>query len=313
MVDDNKMNLKVAMGLLAPLQMQIDTVENGKEAVEQGKFRDLVIIALTADAMSGAREEFIAAGMNDFVAKPIEIKEICTKLKRYLPKEKIVRTKEPVIAEEVTEVDEQSLPVIDGLHVAEGVRYSGGLELYTSLLGDYYKLIDAKITKIRQCLADHMIRDLTIEVHALKNTSRMIRALELSERFKELELLGNAQDQKRLEEKTPEVLKLYQSYKKVLKPYGTVDEASLRTGDAATLKELLTRMQDAMDGFDLDGVDAAMAELETYRMPECIRDLMEQLRACVADVAMEEVIRLCGEMKERLQGDHSAIPREAEP
>lgn len=224
-----------------------------------------------------------------------------------------MRTKEPVIAEEVTEVDEQSLPVIDGLHVAEGVRYSGGLELYTSLLGDYYKLIDAKTTKIRQCLADHMIRDLTIEVHALKNTSRMIRALELSERFKELELLGNAQDQKRLEEKTPEVLKLYQSYKKVLKPYGTVDEASLRTGDAATLKELLTRMQDAMDGFDLDGVDAAMAELETYRMPECIRDLMEQLRACVADVAMEEVIRLCGEMKERLQGDHSAIPREAEP
>ena len=56
-----------------------------------------------------------------------------------------------------------------------------------------------------------------------------------------------------------------------------------------------------------------MAELETYRMPECIRDLMEQLRAFVADVAMEEVIRLCGEMKERLQEDHSAIPRETEP
>ena len=48
-------------------------------------------------------------------------------------------------------------------------------------------------------------------------------------------------------------------------------------------------------------------------MSGCIRDLMGQLRAFVADVAMEDVIRLCGEMKERLQEDHSAIPRETEP
>lgn len=41
----------------------------------------LTIIALTADAMSGAKEEFMAAGMDDFVAKPIEIKEICGKLR----------------------------------------------------------------------------------------------------------------------------------------------------------------------------------------------------------------------------------------
>lgn len=329
LVDDNKMNLKVAMGLLAPLQMQIDTAENGKQAMEKIKtciydlvFMDhmmpimdgveatrriretenmtgehLTIIALTADAMSGAKEEFMAAGMDDFVAKPIEIKEICGKLRKYLPQEKIVKTEECRIVAEETD----DLPQIEGLDVEAGVHYSGSRALFINLLGDYYKLIDTKIKKIRQCLSDGMIRDLTIEVHALKNTSRMIGAIELSERFEELEALGNANDGKALEEKVPEVLELYAGYKSVLSPYGAVDEASLQETSKDELCRILTQMADAMDSFDLDGVDAAMAELEQYRMPEELSDDMDALRAAVADVAMEEVITKSHAMVEHLQ------------
>lgn len=329
LVDDNKMNLKVAMGLLAPLQMQIDTAENGKQAMEKIKtciydlvFMDhmmpimdgveatrriretenmtgahLTIIALTADAMSGAKEEFMAAGMDDFVAKPIEIKEICGKLRKYLPQEKIVKTEECLIVAEETD----DLPQIEGLDVEAGVHYSGSRALFINLLGDYYKLIDTKIKKIRQCLSDGMIRDLTIEVHALKNTSRMIGAIELSERFEELEALGNANDGKALEEKVPEVLELYAGYKSVLSPYGAVDEASLQETSKDELCRILTQMADAMDSFDLDGVDAAMAELEQYRMPEELSDDMDTLRAAVADVAMEEVITKSHAMIEYLQ------------
>ena len=329
LVDDNKMNLKVAMGLLAPLQMQIDTAENGKQAMEKIKtciydlvFMDhmmpimdgveatrriretenmtgahLTIIALTADAMSGAKEEFMAAGMDDFVAKPIEIKEICGKLRKYLPQEKIVKTEECRIVAEETD----DLPQIEGLDVEAGVHYSGSRALFINLLGDYYKLIDTKIKKIRQCLSDGMIRDLTIEVHALKNTSRMIGAIELSERFEELEALGNANDGKALEEKVPEVLELYAGYKSVLSPYGAVDEASLQETSKDELCRILTQMADAMDSFDLDGVDAAMAELEQYRMPEELSDDMDTLRAAVADVAMEEVITKSHAMVEYLQ------------
>ena len=47
--------------------------------------------------------------------------------------------------------------------------------------------IDIKSTKLKRCLEDGLIRDFTIEVHALKNTSRMIGALELSESFLRLE------------------------------------------------------------------------------------------------------------------------------
>lgn len=331
LVDDNKMNLEVAIGLLAPLQMQIDTAENGKQALEmlEAKAYDLVfmdhmmpimdgveatrrirekeeatgahqtIIALTADAMSGAKEEFMAAGMDDFVAKPIEIKDICSKLRKYLPQEKIVTTEECLVVAEETD----DLPQIEGLDVEAGVHYSGSRALFFHLLGDYYKLIDTKTKKIKQCLADGMIRDFTIEVHALKNTSRMIGAIELSERFEELETLGNANDGKALEEKVPEVLELYAGYKSVLSPYGAVDEASLQEASKDELCRILTQMADAMDGFDLDGVDAAMAELEQYHMPEALSDDMDALRAAVADVAMEEVIAKSHAMAGKIQNE----------
>ena len=331
LVDDNKMNLKVAIGLLAPLQMQIDTAENGKQALEmlEAKAYDLVfmdhmmpimdgveatrrirekeeatgahqtIIALTADAMSGAKEEFMAAGMDDFVAKPIEIKDICSKLRKYLPQKKIVKTEECLVVQEETD----DLPQIEGLDVEAGVHYSGSRALFFHLLGDYYKLIDTKTKKIKQCLADGMIRDFTIEVHALKNTTRMIGAIELSERFEELETLGNANDGKALEEKVPEVLELYAGYKSVLSPYGAVDEASLQEASKDELCRILTQMADAMDGFDLDGVDAAMAELEQYHMPEALSDDMDALRAAVADVAMEEVIAKSHAMAGKIQNE----------
>lgn len=104
-MDDNELNLVVAKELLKPLRMQIDTAENGLQAVKmvrgsqydlvlmdhmmpvmdgieaakairalpEDKYQKLPIIALTANAMVDARKEFLNAGMNGFVAKPIDL------------------------------------------------------------------------------------------------------------------------------------------------------------------------------------------------------------------------------------------------
>lgn len=116
-VDDNALNLKVAVGLMKPYKMQFFTAESGAKAIEmlrsekfdlvfmdhmmpemdgveatkiirnQGSeyFRSLPIIALTANAVNGAREQFISAGMNDFLAKPIEVEALDKILRNYLP------------------------------------------------------------------------------------------------------------------------------------------------------------------------------------------------------------------------------------
>ena len=115
-VDDNATNLQVAQGLMSPYRMQIDTSTSGFEAIEMVKktrydaifmdhmmpemdgveaaryiraldgsyFKEVPIIALTANAMSDAREQFLQAGMNDFVAKPIEMRELHRVIRKYI-------------------------------------------------------------------------------------------------------------------------------------------------------------------------------------------------------------------------------------
>lgn len=121
-VDDNEINLEVAAGLLEPINMKIDLAESGKRALQMAAekkyhlifmdhmmpvmdgietterlrqmddeyYHTVPIIALTANALMDAREKFAKAGMDDFVAKPIEMKEICKCIKRWLPEELII-------------------------------------------------------------------------------------------------------------------------------------------------------------------------------------------------------------------------------
>lgn len=329
-VDDNEMNLKVARGLLQPLQMNIDTASSGRQAIEMVQekryhivfmdhmmpvmdgvettqnirklpdayIRNMPIIALTANAVMGAREIFKKAGMNDFVAKPIELKDICSKIRAWLPGELVRKLSAPAAAVQ-EQIPEQELPVIEGLNVAEGVRNSGSLELFTNLLGDFYKLIDLKATKIEKCLADGLIHDYTIEVHALKNTARMIGALELSELFYKMEQCGNAEDVDTITRENPAVMELYRSYKPILEPYGKANEQDKREVPKAEIIEALDRLGTAMDNFDLDGADAALAELEEYRLPKELGSYMEELRAYVA---MEDVMNTGKKMIEVLEG-----------
>lgn len=331
-VDDNEMNLKVARGLLQPLQMNIDTASSGKQAIEMVQekryhivfmdhmmpvmdgvettqnirkladeyIQNMPIIALTANAVMGAREIFKEAGMNDFVAKPIELKDICSKIRAWLPNELVHKLSAPAAVQE--QIPQQELPVIEGLNVAEGVKNSGSLELFTNLLGDFYKLIDLKSTKIEKCLADGMIRDYTIEVHALKNTARMIGALELSELFYKMEQCGNAEDIETIARENPAVMELCRSYKPILEPYGKANEQEKKEVPRAKIIEALDRINAAMDSFDLDGADAALSELEEYRLPEALGPYMEELRAFVADVAMEDVMNTGKKMIEVLEG-----------
>ncbi len=341
-VDDNEMNLKVAVGLLEPLKMHIDTADSGKRALQMVRdtqyhiiFMDhmmpvmdgiettekiramdspecksVPIIALTANALVDARAKFQAAGMDDFVAKPIEMKEICAKIKQWLPRSLVHYSQSlqrgqdpqagPVDAPAEAPAAEPQDPEehLGNIVKSEGVRYCGTEKLWRELLGDFYKLIDSKSKKIEQLLADGMIRDYTIEVHALKNTARMIGDAGLSEWFHRMENCGNAGDVDTIRRETPGLLEAYRAYKPILEPYARVQNEELRECGTEELRQILKRMHDAADAFDLDGADAAMKELEACRMPDECADEMDHLRALLADVALMEVM----ESTEKLDG-----------
>ena len=326
-VDDNEMNLKVAVGLLKPLEMKVDLASGGKEAIRMARktkydiifmdhmmpvmdgvetteqlralegdyFKNVPIIALTTNAQADAREKFAQAGMDDFVAKPIEMKEICSKIKRWLPRE-LVLTGGQKSAETGTAANGDELPDLPGIDSLSGIRCCGGKEMWLSLLGDFYRLIEPKATKLEKCLADDLIRDYTIEVHALKNTARMIGANHLSDCFRHMEDCGNAGNVDSIRRETPDLLREYREFKEILKPFGEEQNAEKQETTAENLKEQLKQIHDAMDQFDLDGADEAMKELEKYKLPKECEERMEQLRVGMADVMMEEVMETAVEM-----------------
>lgn len=331
-VDDMEMNLKVAVGVLAPLQMSIDTADSAQKALEMiakthydvifmdhmmpvmdgieatqairsmdGEYyKHVPVIAFSANAGTDAVKMFKDAGMDDFVAKPIELKEIFGKLLHWLPKELIVKEKNEQYTDAMKKAMNIDVPDIEGLDVYEGIKNSGGQELFLSLLGDFYKLIDIKTTKIEKCLADNLIHDYTIEVHGLKNTARMIGALELSEKLYELEKLGNEGNVDTISKRTPAVLEMFKGYKRILEPYGRANDDVKKDITRDELAGLLGKLGQAMDNFDLDAADDVMKQIDSVKIPEEIHDDYDVLRAYVADVAMEEVMSVTDRMIRRL-------------
>lgn len=197
-VDDNPVNLSVASGIIEPLKMHVDTANGASQTIEKVRknrydmifmdhmmpevdgvetthiirrlidgYEDVPIIALTANAMGGTREMFLREGMNDFIAKPIEVNEIVAMVRKWLPKEKIVPVEKDTRRE-----PENSVPVIKGIDSKRAIVMLGSEKLYMQVLKDYFNAVDKREEMIAHMLEDGDIRNYTIEVHSLKSTSR---------------------------------------------------------------------------------------------------------------------------------------------
>lgn len=332
LVDDNELNLVVAKELLKPLRMQIDTAENGLQAVKmvrgsqydlvlmdhmmpvmdgieaakairalpEDKYQKLPIIALTANAMVDARKEFLNAGMNGFVAKPIDFARICNQLKLWLPKD-LVRDvpkeeAKKLLADDLSDREIQPEDPQMGFSFEEGVKHCGSKAALMKTIRIFYRTIDSKADKIEQCLKEGLISDYVIEVHALKSSALLIGAVPLSEAAKELEGYGKQGKTELLEEKTPDLLAMYRDFKDILKPYADKEEAARQEASNGEWCQALQQIHQCIEQFDLDGVDRIMEKLEEYQIPECIRESMDQLRVYVADVSMEEIMELTDTM-----------------
>ena len=332
LVDDNELNLVVAKELLKPLRMQIDTAENGLQAVKmvrgsqydlvlmdhmmpvmdgieaakairalpEDKYQKLPIIALTANAMVDARKEFLNAGMNGFVAKPIDFARICNQLKLWLPKD-LVRDvpkeeAQKLLADDLSDREIQPEDPQMGFSFEEGVKHCGSKAALMKTIRIFYRTIDSKADKIEQCLKEGLISDYVIEIHALKSSALLIGAVPLSEAAKELEDYGKQGKTEVLEEKTPDVLTLYRDLKNILRPYAEKEEDAKKEFSDGEWITALQQIHQCIEQFDLDGVDQIMEQLEEYQVPECIRESMDQLRVYVADVSLEEIMELTDTM-----------------
>ncbi len=331
-VDDNSINLTVAEGLLRPLDMKIDTASSGKQAIEMvmekdydlifmdhmmpemdglettryirelgGKYEKVPILALTANALSGAKEKFISNGMNDFVPKPIEIKNIIGKLRAWLPEEKIrLFTKEEQLRSR-KEIREPEL-VIEGLNTKTGLAYAGSKELYEKVLRDYYIVIDKKADLIAEYERENNIEAYTVEVHALKSASRLIGAEKLAKLAELLEFAGHEGNEALIHERTEELLEKYLSYREILKEFDVQEEAQDGEKEEISPEEfegICEELLEAADMLDLDVMEELMDRLRSYAYGEEEKEYLEQAGEAVQNIDADTLIEVLAAWKEK--------------
>jgi signal transduction histidine kinase/CheY-like chemotaxis protein/HPt (histidine-containing phosphotransfer) domain-containing protein len=226
-VDDISTNLRVIKEIMNLYGMDIHTCLSGAEAIELARhnrydlifldymmpgmdgvkataairdidkesdyYQKLPIIALTANAVVGQREMFLKNGLNDFLAKPLEMQKLDQVLRRWLPEKKQVAIK-PLLP--MTE-DRERYTVLDiqGLQPEIGLRNSGSsLAAYLDILDDFCLDVEERRSKILDSLATGDINLYKIYVHAIKGAARSIGATEIAELAAQLEQASDRGD-----------------------------------------------------------------------------------------------------------------------
>ncbi len=308
-IDDTPMNLIVLQGLLKQTRIQIDTANSGMQALalarersyhlifsdhlmplmdgieflhelrkdEASKNQQTTCIVLTANAISGAREQYLKEGFADYLSKPVDGRRVEQMLLRYLPSELIIREGEAGFIEQERKSDPSApccyakfFAKIFNLDIEAGMKNCGGEDGFMDAVRNFYDVIPAKLTQIGRFAKAKDIRNYTIEVHSLKSCARLVGAKELSEQAAYLEQCGNEGNVAEIDAKTPALLSLCRSYRRSLWVMCQKDEAACDEKQSILpeeLSEALKALKEVVTVCDFDSADSIISELDKYALP----------------------------------------------
>ena len=231
-VDDDKLNLNVAVGLLKTFEIEADTALSGEEALKMADsekydiifldhmmpdmdgietfrrlrkkngfyFKEVPVIALTANTVLGAREMFLKEGFENFLPKPVEMSELKRILKTYLPADKIIMVDSCAGKEndcvKTLQAKEQSpqTKMADFIDYKQGISYCGSRETLMKILKIHIENGDSTLDKIKQAYENGDWKNYVIYVHGLKSSMKSVGINKLSDMAKNLELAGKKGD-----------------------------------------------------------------------------------------------------------------------
>ena len=332
LVDDINTNLKVGEGFLKQYGFEIVMCTGGREAIDAviaedydlvlmdhmmpemdgveavriirsladgmgDRYAEMPIVALTANAIVGAREMFLQNGFNDFLSKPIDGGSLNAILAKWIPKEK----QRQVNVDPDRAGDETPIRIsIDGVDTEMGISFSGGSARdYLETLAVFRRDGMRKLGEIESCLEGNDLSLYTIHVHSLKSACANIGATKLSTEARILEAAGARRDLDFVRRNNDGFM---DGLKKLLASVGGVIRANAEdrdtgTFDSRTLKNLLAKLKTGLDNFDAVVIDEAVEKLQDFTK---FSDMGEALGGILQDAFVGEYERAAAKVGELL-------------
>jgi signal transduction histidine kinase/CheY-like chemotaxis protein/HPt (histidine-containing phosphotransfer) domain-containing protein len=290
-VDDVETNLTVAKGLMMPYSLKIETLDSGLEALEkikEGNVYDIVfmdhmmpemdgiettkkiretgyakpIIALTANAVAGQANVFLENGFDDFISKPIDIRQLNSILKTW------IRDKAPP-------------EVVEKAKLQKDTAKETTPQTKIDLLGIFAKdakkilpIIEATLKNIAKATEEDLLQ-FTIKVHAMKSALANTGENEASKLAAELEKAGKEQNKNAIEAKTPAFLA------KLKDIIAKIDSAADTGADAdenpAYLREQLQIISKACANYDEQTAESALENLQKMQWTRETKALLDKI------------------------------------
>ncbi|MCL1889559.1 MAG: transporter substrate-binding domain-containing protein [Desulfovibrionaceae bacterium] len=298
-VDDVDTNIYVAQGLLTPYGLAFDSAGSGAAAIEkirQGRTYDIVfmdhmmpemdglevtrrlrdlgytlpIVALTANAVAGQAEIFLEKGFDDFIPKPIDIRQMNVLLNKY------IRDRQ---SPEVIEAARRgkNLFVDEGDHAPEA---SPGTSMDPKLAKIFIRDASRAIAVLKALCEkqgaydDEDVRMYVINVHGLKSALANIGETDLAAAALKLEKAGREGDAARIADQTPALLNKLQKLIARITPKEDVGDGGSADEDRACLREKLLALKAACAAYNKKAAREALAGVEQEAWPRPIRELL---------------------------------------
>lgn len=320
-IDDNRMNIRVVEGLLRAYGVKVSYALSGQEGIDMlaSKAYDLIlldhmmpgmdgvetfhhirkkpdlyykeipIIALTANAIAGAREMFMKEGFDDFIAKPVESSVLQRALKRHLPKE--ISVVKAVDTDDKLPEDSSEEFIIGDLDVSKGIMYCGNKENYLEILSSQRDSGKETLEQVKKLYAVENWKDYVILVHGIKSAMMSIGAVKLSEMAKGLEFAGKAEDYEYIHREHHNML---EEFSRVMQILYTSEYLEVAESDAYEIEkpelsdeafaEKLIVLENVTYEFDASKVLPILDELSQYSYHG--KDLVKELKPVYKKVEM---------------------------
>jgi len=299
----------------------IETLHRMKE-LEDSKCKDTPVIALTANAITGAKEMYLSEGFDAFLSKPINPEKLEQMILLMLPRELLIFD----VAENEAEKDsgkvdvggekapasaasdDEGLPMVDGIDWSYGMLHLRDEELLLDTVADFYKAINPEADALESFYNGlrgsdtlDMLNQYRIKVHAMKSSANMIGATMLGGMAKLLENAAKGADMEVIASMTPIFLREWRSYKEKLESCVPDAAEKEEIQDYTVVLAYLEMLRVAMLEMDIDGMDRSMEELEHIAFSEKLQPQIEKLSVLVTELDSEQAVPLIEELMKQIK------------